>query len=534
MGIFVAVGSSSSNPGIHAYDFTSVSGWGTKFAAPTSALGTPARRIAFSTNKDFVAISTQTSPYVHSYAFSSTGFGTKVSNPSTLIPSGGQDLALNSGAVAINAGTQGMGVYPITVSGFGTRFTNPTFAANGVAVAFSPNEDYIVISASNLTPYIHAWAWSNSTGFGTKVSNPATNPGAQPRRITFSRDGAQIAVAHPSVPYAYAWRWSGGFGTRINPIGITLAGQGQSVSFGNSSAVFAASTTNIGGLRGGPWSSSGFASTSVPPSTTAPWPAGGGQEVQITKLPNKVFSSFQSDVKPYAMSWNESYGFNASTTLYSAPSTLPNSTLLTIAASKEDYVLISDVTSFLFTGIVANLTKTTVQRKIICDVGTFALAGQDATLTKATSSTNANATGSIGTVALTALAGSGSGGAATSGAIATITISALAGSGSGTATTSGSIGTLSIVAVAGTASGGAATSGVASTVTLAGPTGSGAGTATTSGQMATVALVAMAGAGSGTAATSGAIGTITITALAGSGTGTATTSGLNGTVAITA
>ena len=375
MGLFVGVGANHSSPGIHAYDFTSLSGWGSKFSNPTPTPSMAIRTVRFSVAKDFVVCCGSLTPFLHGYAFSSSGFGTKFSNPSTLIPNGGQVLALNSAAVAVNAGTVGFGVYPVSSSGFGTKFVNPTFAASGTAVAFSPDESYIVVSATNLTPWIHAWAWSNSTGFGTKVSNPAYNPGAQATRIAFSRNGSQLAIAHPVSPYAFAWAWSGGFGARITPIGATLAGQGQDLSFGTSSLVYACSATSLGGLRGGPWSSSGFASTSILSSTTSPWPAGGGNGVEITKLPNKVFSSFQSDAKPYAMSWSETTGFSAGTSLYTAPSTLPAAVLLTISATKEDYDLLADVRSYLFTANDATLTRTVASRVIVCSVASFALTG---------------------------------------------------------------------------------------------------------------------------------------------------------------
>ena len=80
------------------------------------------------------------SPYVTAFAWSSSGFGSKYSNPSTLMPG--------------------------TARGLG-------FSSDG-------NDIFIAHSSS---PYISAYPWSS--GWGTKYGNPSTLPTGTGRSIAF-------------------------------------------------------------------------------------------------------------------------------------------------------------------------------------------------------------------------------------------------------------------------------------------------------------------------------------------------------------
>ena len=70
-------------------------------------------------------------------------------------------------------------VHPWSSStGFGTRYSNPSVGTTGTseirAIDWNPTETAIAFGGSQ-SPYIHAYAWFG--GFGTKYSNPATLPG---------------------------------------------------------------------------------------------------------------------------------------------------------------------------------------------------------------------------------------------------------------------------------------------------------------------------------------------------------------------
>jgi len=86
--------------------------------------------IGFKPQGDAIAMTVDTTPFVHAYPWSS-GFGTKYANPATL-PAG-----------------------------------------NAESVVFKPQDEVIVVG-HNTTPFISAYPWA--LGFGTKYANPATLP----------------------------------------------------------------------------------------------------------------------------------------------------------------------------------------------------------------------------------------------------------------------------------------------------------------------------------------------------------------------
>ena len=92
--------------------------------------------------EQFIAVAHSTSPNVTAYPWSASGFGTKFANPSTLPPGTGVGVAFSpSGdaiAVAHNS-SPNVTAYPWSASGFGTKFANPSTlpADTGRGVAFS-------------------------------------------------------------------------------------------------------------------------------------------------------------------------------------------------------------------------------------------------------------------------------------------------------------------------------------------------------------------------------------------------------------
>ena len=118
-------------------------------------------------------------------------------------------------------------------TGFGPSYANPaTLPANqGNGVAFSLAGDAIAV-AHNTTPFITAYPWLGS-GFGTKYTNPATLPASTGQGVAFSPAGTSIAVAHTTTPYitAYPWNAGTGFGTKYTDPATLPTGQGFGVAF---------------------------------------------------------------------------------------------------------------------------------------------------------------------------------------------------------------------------------------------------------------------------------------------------------------
>jgi len=100
-----------------------------------------AAKAASTPTAKYIAVAHDNSPYISAYPWSSSGFGTKYSDPGTL----------------------------------------PTNTGRGVA--FSPDGSAIAI-AHDLTPYVTAYPWSSS-GFGTKYSDPVTLPTNTGRGVAF-------------------------------------------------------------------------------------------------------------------------------------------------------------------------------------------------------------------------------------------------------------------------------------------------------------------------------------------------------------
>lgn len=75
--------------------------------------------------------------------------------------------------------------YPWSASGFGTKFTDPATlpVGDGDDVKFSIDGSEVMVT-HNSSPYITAYAWS-SGGFGAKFSNPGTLPGGSGAGVDF-------------------------------------------------------------------------------------------------------------------------------------------------------------------------------------------------------------------------------------------------------------------------------------------------------------------------------------------------------------
>lgn len=82
---------------VHAYEWNNASGFGTKYSDPATGPGTAnssaLRCCQFSPDGAFVALATSTSPYMHVYNWSSSGFGTLVSSPATIPTAGMHSVA---------------------------------------------------------------------------------------------------------------------------------------------------------------------------------------------------------------------------------------------------------------------------------------------------------------------------------------------------------------------------------------------------------------------------------------------------------
>jgi hypothetical protein len=230
----IAVGHATT-PNVTAYPWSSSTGFGTKFTDPATLPAGTGTGVAFTAAGDAIAVADNSSPYVTAYPWSISGFGTKFTNPATLPAGSGTGVAFSPAGNAIAVAhdtTPFITAYPWSGSGFGTKFANPATlpTGQGNGVAFTPAGDAIAV-AHTTSPFITAYPWSGS-GFGTKFTNPATLPTGQGNDVAFSTAGDAIAVAHSSSPNVTVYPWSGsGFGTKFTDPATLPTSTGRGVAF---------------------------------------------------------------------------------------------------------------------------------------------------------------------------------------------------------------------------------------------------------------------------------------------------------------
>ena len=108
-------------------------------------------------------------------------------------------------------------MYPWSSSGFGTKYSDPTslpiFWTYGGCV-FSPDGTDLAM-AHAFNPSVTTYPWSSS-GFGSKYSNPPDGGNGNSGAVAFSPDGAAIAVGHFSSNYISVYPWDSGYGTKYS------------------------------------------------------------------------------------------------------------------------------------------------------------------------------------------------------------------------------------------------------------------------------------------------------------------------------
>jgi hypothetical protein len=244
--IAVADGAS---PFIHGYQWSNSTGLGTKSSNPSTLPTGAGNGCAFSGDSSYVAVAHNVSPFISVYPWSASGFGTKVANPSTLPTGGPSTLGMtacvftstNDALLMSNYGSPYIQAYAWS-GGFGTKYSNPSTLPTGSSYAITMNNANSAVAVTmDSSPYIHVYAWSSGSGFGTKYSNPSTTAVFQGGKIQFSNDDAAIITSgtyngggtNPGVQ-AYAWSNSTGFGSAYSaPSSFPTGFNNSTVDFTN-------------------------------------------------------------------------------------------------------------------------------------------------------------------------------------------------------------------------------------------------------------------------------------------------------------
>lgn len=164
--------------------------------------------------------------------------------------------------------------YPFDPStGFGTRYANPsTLPTNGCLDVCITSDNSAVIFAHEGSPYIAAYTYTVGSGIGTKYANPSTAVGASSQSycISMHPDDNAVAVGTDGSPYINVYAWSSsGFGAKYSNPGTTISGSMWDLHFHPSGdAIITAAQGNYEySVVAFPWSSStGFGTKYTSPS----------------------------------------------------------------------------------------------------------------------------------------------------------------------------------------------------------------------------------------------------------------------------
>lgn len=223
--LIVATGSS---PFVLSYSYSDTAGFGSKYANPATLPPSNAPG-ALSDNETTYVGGFGTSPYLHAYAYTNgTGFGAKYSDPATLPggPSGAGNWNRATSAYVIPMevpnylnGTHGVWKWS---SGWSTKYADPAGGILNYYGSQQPkfNHNDTVLGWAQYSQVsgqkIQAYAWNNTTGYGTKYSQPAAGDVNDGRGFGFNHNSTAIAYASNSSPSIHLWAFSTstGYGTK--------------------------------------------------------------------------------------------------------------------------------------------------------------------------------------------------------------------------------------------------------------------------------------------------------------------------------
>lgn len=235
-----------------------------------------------------------TSPFISAYPLSLSGIGAKFANPSTLPPAKVNGVAFNHNATAIflaNDIAPSLTAYAWNrQTGWGTKFADPATVSlvPGEAVAYnkalSGAHDHVALAdgAGGSAIYISAYKF-NANGWSTKFTAPAAKPLGAGTAIAFQKNGTALAISFVASPFVNAYPWSNsGFGVKYaNP--TVLPTGGVNVAFSRDGVALVVSHTTVGGKNLTAWTfNAGFGAKYADPLYPAAW-VDSGQSLAFTK-----------------------------------------------------------------------------------------------------------------------------------------------------------------------------------------------------------------------------------------------------------
>ena len=307
------------NTNIAAYEWISGTGFG-------SALSVPgiynSYDCFFSNNKDAFFVAGPSSPYVSAWAWdSNTGFGSALSQPSspqTVYAYGGGDINAADSVVIIGGQSDGSGgaevvAYPFSSSsGFGTKYSDPSSLMGTTAryIEFDPTDSNVLMGVSDGSGYsVVKYAWSNSSGFGAKTNYTSIAFGTC-YGITFNPSGNYVVIAANGSPYANSYNYSSsGIGSLVSTPSTSTGALYSACDFNSTGSVVAFCSWSSPYVSAYAFSSGSFGSKFSNPSSL---PAGYRESVRFSPDDDVVFVGGGGGTpKVDIYNWSNSSGFGS-------------------------------------------------------------------------------------------------------------------------------------------------------------------------------------------------------------------------------
>jgi hypothetical protein len=320
---------STSTPYLHGYQWRDASGFGTKYSDPVSLIGSGAYGVEINNANTDIAVGIDSEPRLGAYQFDkTTGFGTRYSNP----PAGwggGSGINVNwhqsgSAVFAISqAASSNPNAYAFTSgTGFGSLYArNYGTVSGGFGGHFDQVNGMYILGSTGRTYYFTvAGGYGNSTA--ASLANAASSGG-----VRTSPDGQWLAINHGANPGFDIYNFGGGsYGSRLTTNIPTTQQQSSAFAFNKNSNAIVSQTNGVSSgteyLAAIPFSGAGFGTKYTAPAQTISTSVLNvyGNGPTFSKSGDAYITHSSSSPYIHAWYWSDSTGLG---TKYASPATLP-------------------------------------------------------------------------------------------------------------------------------------------------------------------------------------------------------------------
>ncbi len=197
---------------------------------PQPATGINSSQVRFSPDGKYLAVAIGSSPYIKVYPFTNGVVGTAFSNPATL-PTAANSSSFNGLAWSpdgryiglsqpLTSGTF-INVYQFSSSGFGSLVSQPVGLTSATNIAWSPNGKWVATNGTNsfaIIPWADGFGSFTSALTGFNVTSAATNNTAwtPDSRIVFVANGGLVGSSSNKRQFAAYWSVDSSTGAMTN------------------------------------------------------------------------------------------------------------------------------------------------------------------------------------------------------------------------------------------------------------------------------------------------------------------------------